>query len=289
MKRYILFSFIFCISLPIFAQKIIERSNPYGRLPWVNGELPSNKNSTNYKVVLGEASSLSEARNTVLFTLVSDLGKDKGVTVNSSSIIKVREEINSKNPGFFKQITNNDIEISVDEYKISFAKVDEYFEIVKTSKGVIYKLWQLFAIGSHPRLKEIEYTSSYGAPTIIKSSIVPGWGQFDKNKSTKGILFLVAEGAALGAFISANNSYNYNINRSQETQSLELKKEFRKLADKDLSIKNASLGLAVGVWLWNIIDAASPNGAPKYASNKLRFNLTSSVNDQLAINMKIKL
>ena len=103
------------------------------------------------------------------------------------------------------------------------------------------------------------------------------------------MFFIIAEGAALGTFLSANNTYNYNINRSNETQSLELKKEYRRLSDKALSLKNTSLGLAVGIWLWNVIDAASPNGAPKYANNNFKIDLTSSQNERLAINLKIKL
>jgi len=281
-----LFAFFSSLS---YSQKIVEKSNTYGRLPWVNGELPSNKSSVNYKVVFAKGQSLAESRNVALYTLVSDLGKDKGVTVSDKVVQNIQEEINSENPGFFKQTFSNDLEITFFDYKLSFAKVDEYYEVVKTATGITYNVWQLFAIDGYPKFNKLEYTTSYGMSTTLKSALVPGWGQFEKKKSTKGILFLVAEGAAIGTFLSANNSYNYNINRSQETQSLELKKEFRSLADKDLALKNASLGLAIGVWLWNVIDASSPNGAPRYASNNVKLNVTSTPYEQLAFNMKIKL
>ena len=279
--------FIFFCSLS-FGQKTIEKSNNYGRLPWVNGELPSNKNSVNYKVVFAKGQSLSESRNVALYTLVTDLGKDKGVKVSDKVIQNIQEEINSENPGFFKQSFTNDLEIKFDNYNLSFSKVDEYYEVIQTASGLTYNVWQLFAIDGYPSLSKIEYTNSYGTSTTLKSAIIPGWGQFEKKNMTKGILFIAAEGAAIGTFLSANNSYNYNINRSNETQSLELKKEYKALADKALSLKNASLGLAIGVWLWNIIDASSPNGAPKYASNKIRLNLATSNNEHLAFNMKIK-
>ena len=45
-----------CVS-HIFSQK----SNLPGKLPWVNGNLPSNSINYNYKVVQGDGSSLSDA------------------------------------------------------------------------------------------------------------------------------------------------------------------------------------------------------------------------------------
>ena len=181
------------------------------------------------------------------------------------------------------------MEIKFEDYDLSFVKIDEYYEVVKNKGGFSYNVWQLYAIDNSERIKRLEYTYSYGINTTLKSLVFPGWGQFEKKKSTKGLFFIIAEGAALGTFLSANNTYNYNINRSNETQSLELKKEYRRLSDKALSLKNTSLGLAVGIWLWNVIDAASPNGAPKYANNNFKIDLTSSQNERLAINLKIKL
>jgi len=277
-------------SINVLSQSIVEKSNEFGKLPWVNGDLPANKNQVNYKVVFAEGNTLNEARDAALSILVTDLGKDKGVTVSSSTVRNVKETISNQSPNFFNSSTSRELKVTFDDYSLSFNKVDEYYEVVKYGGANKIMLWHLYAIDGYPEFQSLSYTSDYGLSTTLKSALIPGWGQFEKKQIQKGLLFVAAEAAVIGVYLNANNKYNYNVSRRDESQSLDLKKSFQKEADKNLAIKNISLAGAAAIWILNIIDANTPNGAPKYVfNNNLKYNLTTSQNERLALNLKYNL
>jgi hypothetical protein len=286
------FRLLLILTLTVYsanAQSIIQSSNEYGRLPWVNGELPPNKSFINYKVIYVEGNSLNDARDRALSLFLTDVGKDRGVTVSSSTVNRVKETISNQSPSFFETSTSRELKVSFEDYDIAFTKVDEYYEVTSEGGGRNYRLWHLYALDGYPEFQSLSYTYSYGITTTLKSALVPGWGQFEKKHTTKGILFLAGEVAAVGVMLKANNDYNYNVSRRDEAQSLDLKKAFQKEADNSLALRNISLAGAAAIWIYNIIDAASPNGAPKYAFNdNLRINLTSNTFERLAINLKYK-
>ena len=283
------FMALLMISSIVTAQKVVEKSYPTGRLPWTQGVLPTNSSSVDYRVIYAEESSLNSARDEALAILVTDLGKDKGVTVSDQTIQNVKETISSDSPDFFKRSVSRSLQVKFEDYELSFAKVDEYFERVVTNGVSKYRIWQLFAIDGYPDYQSLQYTNRYPTSTILKSAIVPGWAQFEKKQSGKGILFLAATGASIGLSLKANNDYNYYVNRRDEAVGLDLKKEYQKEADNSLSLRNVSLAAAAGIWIFNLIDAASPNGAPRYASsNGFKFNFKSTDNERLALNLKYK-
>jgi hypothetical protein len=270
------------------SQKILDRSYPTGRLPWTQGTLPANSSYVQYKVVYAEENSLNDARDEAFGILVTDLGKDQGVTINDRTIQQVKEVVSSDSPDFFTRSSSRNLEVKFDDYELSFLKVDEYFERVEINGVISYKLWQLFALSGYQDIQSLQYTSKYPGITTVKSVLVPGWGQFDKKQTLKGLLFLGAAGAAAGVSLKANNDYNYYINRREESTGIDLKKQFQKEADNSLALRNISLAALGGIWLYNIIDAATPNGAPRYAAYGFNLDLTSNNNEKLALNIKYK-
>ena len=60
---------------------------------------------------------------------------------------------------------------------------------------------------------------------------------------------MIAEIGSIGSFLNANNQYNYNMNRSQETSNLDLRKDYVKKANDFTSIKNISLAAAAVTWI----------------------------------------
>jgi hypothetical protein len=94
---------------------------------------------------------------------------------------------------------------------------------------------------------------------------------------------------SLGGFIVANNKHSYNMNRSRETNDIALKKQFVEKAGDFTTMKNLTLGAAAALWVWNVIDATSTEGATKYAQNKpIKLNIVSDKNSSLALNFKYK-
>ena len=282
MKNFILTIPLFLLVGLIYSQK----TNLPGKLPWVNGNLPANSINFNYKVVSGEGVSLTEAQNEAVRELVVDLSAEKGVTISSETILKTQTLENDNNQSFSADYSR-ETKIEQEGFNVVFTRVDEYYEI---NDGV-FKTWRLYVINaSSNSIPKINYTNSYSfSEAGFKSLIVPGWGQFHKKQNTKGILFMLAGIGSLGSFLNANNQYNYNMNRSEETSNLDLRKEFVKKANDFTSIKNISLAAAAVTWIWSTIDATSTKGATKYAYNKpLKLNLASDSRGGLALNLKYK-
>ena len=282
MKKFILtISTLLLVGL-IYSQK----TNLPGKLPWVNGNLPANSINFNYKVVSGEGVSLTEAQNEAVRELVVDLSAEKGVTISSETLLKTQTLENDNNQSFSADYSR-ETKIEQEGFEVVFTRVDEYYEV---NDGV-FKTWRLYVINaSSNSIPKINYTNSYSfSEAGFKSLIVPGWGQFHKKQNTKGVLFMLAGIGSLGSFLNANNQYNYNMNRSEETSNLDLRKEFVKKANDFTSIKNISLAAAAVTWIWSTIDATSTKGATKYAYNKpLKLNLASHPRGGLALNLKYK-
>ena len=267
-----------------------QKSNLPGKLPWVNGNLPANSINYNYKVVVGDGDNLSEAKNNAFESLIFELGKEQGFSVNSTTMVNTQSKIrNNKEDNSID--FENKIVIDNDEFKAEVNKVDEYFDSIKDLDGsTIYRVWQLYVTGSSANkdIPKINYSNKYSMNDAgFKSLIVPGWGQFYKKKSGKGLLFLLGTTGSLGGFLYANNEHTNNMNRSKETNNIDLKKQFVKKAGDFTTLKNITLGAAVGLWIWNVIDATSTPGATRYAQNKsIKINLVSELNSSLALNFK---
>lgn len=281
MKKYLIL-LILLFSTSIFSQK----TNLVGKLPWVNGNLPSNSLNYNYKVVSGNGDNLTIARNESIRELITDLASEKGVIVSSETILKTQTIENDNNQTFNADFKRN-TKISQDGFEAVFTRIDEYYE----SNNGIVTVWRLYVIGeSSSNIPKINYTNKYSFNDAgYRSLIIPGWGQFYKKNNTKGFLFLVGAAGSIGGFLYADNQHNYNMNRSMETNNLDLKKEFVQKAGDFTTMKNISLGAAAAIWVWNVIDATSTEGATKYANNEsLKINFVSDQNTSLAINLKYK-
>ena len=287
MKKYLIL-LILLFSTSIFSQK----TNLVGKLPWVNGNLPSNSLNYNYKVTQGDGVTLEEAQNEALEALIFQLGSEQGFSVSSETMIKaqsiVKNNIEDYSMDFEEKTT-----INQDKFKAVFSKIDEYFEKTTDLSGnIIYRTWHLYVTGpsANQTVPKINYTNKYSfSDAGYRSLIVPGWGQFYKKNNTKGVLFLAGAIGSVGGFIYADNKHSFNMNRSLETNDLTLKKQFVQKAGDFTTIKNITLGAAAAIWIWNVIDATSSDGATKYAQNKpVKFNIVSDKNSSLALNFKYK-
>ena len=277
------------ITLFLFTNFIFsQKSNLPGKLPWINGNLPANSINYNYKVVIGEGLDLITAQNEAVKELINNLASEKGVRVSSETIMKT-QTIENNNQQTFSADYKRNTKINQDGFEVTFTRVDEYFEYDKNLAN--YKVWRLYVIGqSSSNIPKINYSTTYGMSDAgFRSLLVPGWGQFYKKKNTKGLLFLVGAAGSVGGFLYANNQHSYNINRSLETNDIALKKQFVEKAGDFTTMKNLTLGAAAALWVWNVIDATSTEGATKYAQNKpIKLNIVSDKNSSLALNFKYK-
>ncbi|PKN72534.1 MAG: hypothetical protein CVU50_06655 [Candidatus Cloacimonetes bacterium HGW-Cloacimonetes-3] len=90
---------------------------------------------------------------------------------------------------------------------------------------------------------------------IIKSSLIPGWGQFASEASTKGTLILSTELVLIGTsvYFWDRAMTNYRLYKNA-TQTEEIQKYYKE-AQSPHQYSQIMLGFAGIVWLYNIFDA----------------------------------
>jgi hypothetical protein len=242
-----------------------SKSHP-DKLPWVDGVFPAKKGAFEYRVAQGEGATLSDARNDAFSGLLTDLGNKAGVTVNSQTLAEIKSSLNY-NAGAenYQETTSNVTTHKIDRegFKASFTKVSEYYEYARGR----YLLWELYEVSQGTAFTAVipEYTTHYGGSALWRSMILPGWGQFHKKKVGKGIIILTAEVAAISGLAFCEIKRSDNWRKSTETTNLNIIKEYRNRADSWELRRNIFVGVAAGVYLWNVLDAALAKGKLKYA------------------------
>jgi hypothetical protein len=262
---YCLFTgLIYCTaSITVFAQS--SASHP-DKLPWVDGVFPAKKGAFEYRVARGEGATLSDARNDAFNGLLADLGNKAGVTVNSQTLAEIKSSLNY-NAGAenYQENTSSVTTHRIDRegFKASFTKVSEYYEYTRGR----YLLWELYEVSQGAAFAAVipEYTTHYGGSALWRSMIIPGWGQFHKKKTAKGIIFLTTEIVAVSGLAFCEIRRSDNWRKSAETTNVNVAKEYRNRADSWELRRNIFVGAAAGVYLWNVLDAALAKGKLKYA------------------------
>jgi hypothetical protein len=260
----ILTGLIFCVgSHALVAQS--GASHP-DKLPWVDGIFPAKKGAFEYRVARGEGATLSDARNDAFSGLLADLGNKAGVTVNSKTLAEIKSSLNYNAGAENYQESSINVtthKIDREGFKASFTKVSEYYEYTRGR----YLLWELYEVSSGAKFNAVipEYTTHYGGLALWRSMIIPGWGQFHKKKTGKGILFLTTEIAAVSGLAFCEIRRADNWRKSTETTDINITKEYRNRADSWELRRNIFVGAAAGMYLWNVLDAALAKGKLKYA------------------------
>lgn len=116
-----------------------------------------------------------------------------------------------------------------------------------------------------------DYRARVRRNTLLRSLFLPGWGQIYRGERWKGYAFMTAEFAMVTGTVLSLISYNharsayegfdsddalsiYLKNNSIEDVSNELQVRFHRYESKSRQA-NAFIGLAIGVWSVNLIDA----------------------------------
>ncbi|MDR1881494.1 MAG: DUF5683 domain-containing protein, partial [Prevotella sp.] len=165
-------------------------------------------------------------------------------------------------------------QIDRETFTLSMLKVDEYYEY-----NGVYQVWQLYEVnikGEAFKPVTVETTDKYGMSAGWKSMLLPGWGQFYKGKTGKGILFLTAEIASVSGLVYCEMKRSDNVRLSQESTNLSVVREYRDRADKWALYRNVAIGCTAGIYAWNVLDAALAKGKIRYAWIPDNINLTSS-------------
>lgn len=254
MKRYILSTiclFIWaCASTTCYAQKP----------KWI-GNTPQELNHT-YKFVevVSTGSTLESARHNAKEGLEDDTQLQEGIRIYRKTKDNTTIDKSRVNGGSLQETKKQHIEIETtvdgEKYQLQAVKVDEY---PSNSNGIItlHTLYMV-ALCDDPVFDRTYLTTSYGA-TPAAMSIIPGLGQWYKGSKVKGVSLFAAEAIAVAGIIVCDNQKASYIKKAKEQP--KFVKEYSSKADNWETGRNISIGVAAGIWVYNMIDAIVAKGA----------------------------
>lgn len=239
-------------------QQVAAQSKPL----WAQkGEKSLNKKRTNegyqFKVFNTYGMDVDKLHKESLQPLLDHVAERYGVEAGNLSLDSVRTGLDST-------LT----------YSISFAeggtpsvvyarKVDDYCAYEDYADNTYqFEYYQLYAITEAGQgmgiFDDFEVTRSYNA-TALGLSVIPGFGQIYKGQKAKGYAILGAEAVLVAdAIIFAAKKHHCD---NKMTEQPEVRDSWKSKSNGWRNLRNISLGLAGGLYLYNLIDAAVSKGA----------------------------
>ena len=158
------------------AQKILRKSENM-RPVWLVSKTPETTNETfHYQLVEAENESLEKARHDCLLALSRYIGQAWKISGEAETDIRMEQ----KNGAYTESsVYNFHYKIENEEISVTTTKYDEYWEYVYYPGGGRYHCYVLFGVADVPvpRFDRLSFTRKYGVRGMVRSLIVPGWGQ----------------------------------------------------------------------------------------------------------------
>jgi hypothetical protein len=121
----------------------------------------------------------------------------------------------------------------------------------------------------NPRQLAIELKPKSRLKAGLRSALIPGWGQFYCEEKGKSFIMGISTLGGVVAYVLADNDYSnkyddYNRakNLFENASSAPQKIEYKQLLDEKQreaydaeNIRRATLGIAIGIWTYNVLDA----------------------------------
>jgi len=131
----------------------------------------------------------------------------------------------------------------------------------------------------------VQLTRKSNGKAFVWSLFVPGLGQHYLEKKSRAVIFPLLEVGAIAGAMIFNNQYNNSIqdydmlksNYSTAVDQTEINSYYNQMTSKYDDIESAEkmrnifIGAAVGVWVWNVLDAAlfGPATEPETSMGKM--------------------
>lgn len=237
---------------------------------WLTQVVPESQ-SGSYMFVRshGEGSSFSGAKQMAFIAMTQKLEIERGLTVNTNvHTSEFLRQTQSESETEYKQEITLDVTENGRKLEIVCREIDDYW----VERDGEYWVDVLYAVvdknsygGSYD--DDIVVTTRYGAAGLL--SIVPSVGQFYKGSMVKGSLILAGEIVAVGGIVLCENTRASYIKKMYEQP--KYASEYNSLADSWKTGRNICIGVAAAVYVYNLIDALTTNGAKRViVKDKLR-------------------
>ncbi len=241
------------------------------RPQWIK-TLPTPKNES-YRFILTHingAEKLESARVSSKKELTAQIEKEES--------IKVKEKLEDKsiqgysngefNTGESEEIYSLQIESEGKVDLLNYIKIAEYYE--KSERGIqLYTLYAIARKGHIPSFDDVQFTPKYGARGLVRSMIIPGWGQMYKGSTVKGLSILGGEIACgIGILVCENTRASY-LKKMREQPNYAT--QYNSNADTWANYRNACIGVAAALYVYNLVDALVANGAERAVVKKKQY------------------
>ncbi|HEX9916486.1 MAG TPA: DUF5683 domain-containing protein [candidate division Zixibacteria bacterium] len=121
----------------------------------------------------------------------------------------------------------------------------------------------------NPHQLTIDLKSKNRLKAGLRSALIPGWGQFYCEEKGKSFIMGISTLGGVVAFVLADNDYSNKYddyvwarNRFDSNKEAEKWEEYKQLLDEKQreaydaeNLRRATLGIAIGIWAYNVLDA----------------------------------
>ncbi len=226
---------------------------------WV-GNTPKELNDT-YKFVeiISPGYTLEEARKNAKEQLSDDRQLQEGLRISRRTTDNTKVQQITKDGNFSENIEqhiNINTVVDGEKYSLQALRIDEYADR-KDGRIELHTLYMV-ALTENPVFDQTKVTTSYGVAPVFMS-IIPGVGQWYKGNRIKGASIFASEVVAAAGIIFCDNQRASYVKKAKEQP--KFVKEYSSRADNWETGRNVCIGVAAGIWLYNIIDAAVAKGA----------------------------
>jgi len=216
-----------------------------------------------YYVGVGNSKSAQEAFEIAFNSALKSISKEDKVIIHDiSKIVKTSNIVKEDGrivDNSFNQNIFDELNIETSKVIVGTRFVDFFFDTKEST------CWVLLAKARYGN-SDIDNCLTYSkTPIIWRSALIPGWGQFYKNQTGRGIVFLASEAVMISTTIYCESMRADNMRKSEETLNIDIVKEYRKRADTWELRRNVAIGGAIAVYALNLLDAAKGKGQIKYA------------------------
>lgn len=151
----------------------------------------------------------------------------------------------------------SDVKVEVNHNLVVKARViDECVERIEPGR---YRVYLLVQTAKNPTLEyeKVKVTERYPYSSRV---FVPGMAQLYKGSTTKGVLFIVGEVAAIGGIIAFEGLRSSKVSKINTTHDAASRKKYMNDANNMKNVRNGFIAGAVAIYAWNVIDGIVAKG-----------------------------
>ncbi|MCM1151957.1 MAG: hypothetical protein NC209_04870 [Alistipes sp.] len=136
-----------------------------------------------------------------------------------------------------------------------------------------YRSYLLVQTAKNPELT-VESVDINGDYPFSARVFVPGMAQLHKGSTTKGILFIVGEVAAIGGIVAFEGLRASNQSKINSTHNATERQRYIDKADRMQNVRNGFIAGAVAIYAWNVIDGIVAKGKEHVVIGRAEMNFT---------------